>query len=145
MRHLHESLRSNHHLKHGGRIQYGLFVKGIGLSLEHSLKFWREEFTKNMDIDKVEQITTNTANNLFEITFFYFFKIQFEKQYSYTIRHNYGKEGKRVNYLPHSCMKIINSSVGPGENHGCPFKHFDSIVLKQKLTTHRVPQQGTTI
>lgn len=54
MRHLHETLRSTHHLKHGGRIQYGLFIKGIGLSLEHSLKFWRDEFSKNMDIDKVK-------------------------------------------------------------------------------------------
>lgn len=53
MRHLHETIRSTHHLKHGGRIQYGLFIKGIGLSLEHSLKFWRDEFSKNMDIDKV--------------------------------------------------------------------------------------------
>lgn len=53
MRHLHETLRSTHHLKHGGRMQYGLFVKGIGLSLENSLKFWREEFSKNMDMDKV--------------------------------------------------------------------------------------------
>jgi hypothetical protein len=34
-------------------MQYGLFVKGIGLSLENSLKFWREEFSKNMDMDKV--------------------------------------------------------------------------------------------
>lgn len=116
MRHLHETLRSTHHLKHGGRIQYGLFIKGIGLSLENSLKFWREEFSKNMDIDK------------------------FEKQYAYTIRHNYGKEGKRVNYSPHSCIKIINASVGPGENHGCPFKHFDAALLRQKMTTNRVPQ-----
>ena len=55
MRHLHETLRSSHHLKHGGRIQYGLFIKGIGLSLEHSLKFWRDEFTKNIDVDKVSK------------------------------------------------------------------------------------------
>ena len=27
MRHLHESLRSEGHLKHGGRNQYGLFLK----------------------------------------------------------------------------------------------------------------------
>lgn len=57
MRHLHDTLRSTHHLKHGGRIQYGLFVKGIGLSLEQSLKFWRDEFTKNMDIDKVRRLS----------------------------------------------------------------------------------------
>ena len=53
MRNLHETLRSTHHLKHGGRTQYGLFIKGIGLTLEHSLKFWRDEFTKNLDVDKV--------------------------------------------------------------------------------------------
>lgn len=27
MRHLHESLRRDHHLKHMGRLQYGLFLK----------------------------------------------------------------------------------------------------------------------
>ncbi len=42
------------------------------MTLEESLQFWREEFTKHMTLDK------------------------FEKQYAYTIRHNYGKEGKRV-------------------------------------------------
>ena len=52
MRHLHETLRSTHHMKHGGRTQYGLFIKGIGLTLEHSLKFWRDEFTKGLDVDK---------------------------------------------------------------------------------------------
>lgn len=60
MRHLHETLRATHHLKHGGRIQYGLFIKGIGLSLEHSLKFWRDEFTKNIDVDKVRLVISPT-------------------------------------------------------------------------------------
>lgn len=30
MRHLHEVLRSTHHLKHNGRLQYGFFIKAIG-------------------------------------------------------------------------------------------------------------------
>lgn len=46
MRHLHEKLVENHHLRHGGRMQYGLFLKGIGLSLEDALRFWQTEFTK---------------------------------------------------------------------------------------------------
>lgn len=95
MRQLHTALKENHHLKHGGRLQYGLFLKvsckhlplclrlktnltptqagwdikyfwgwhltfldvsfqGIGLSLEEALIFWRAEFTKLMDVDKVQ-------------------------------------------------------------------------------------------
>jgi DNA primase large subunit len=53
MSHLHTSMRQNHHLRHGGRQQYGLFLKGIGLSLEEAIKFWRSEFTKLIDVDKV--------------------------------------------------------------------------------------------
>ena len=33
-----------------------------------------------------------------------------------------GKEGKKVNWQPWNCMKIIMENVGPGENHGCPFR-----------------------
>ena len=53
MQQLHAALRSNHHLRHGGRQQYGLFLKGIGLSLEEAVKFWRSEFTKIIDGDQV--------------------------------------------------------------------------------------------
>lgn len=54
MRQLHQSLRENHHLRHGGRMQYGLFLKAIGLSLEQALQFWRSEFVKGkVDADKV--------------------------------------------------------------------------------------------
>lgn len=38
MRQCHETLRSKHHLKHHGRLQYGLFLKGIGVTLEDSLR-----------------------------------------------------------------------------------------------------------
>ena len=55
MRHLHESLRRDHHLKHFARLQYGLFLKNIGLTLEQALAFWRAEFTKKMDVDKVQR------------------------------------------------------------------------------------------
>lgn len=39
MRQCHETLRTKHHLKHHGRLQYGLFLKGIGVTLEDSLRF----------------------------------------------------------------------------------------------------------
>ncbi|CAH0404657.1 unnamed protein product [Chilo suppressalis] len=118
MRQLHEQLRLSHHLKHGGRLQYGLFLKGIGVTLEDSLRFWREEFTKIMDLDN------------------------FEKQYSYYIRYNYGKEGSKRNYSPLSCLKIVNETVGPGDCHGCPYRHCDVSNLKNKLQGYGMDPQA---
>ncbi len=53
MRAIHNRLRADHHLKFFARQQYGLFLKGAGLSLEDNVAFFRQEFTKKMDIDKV--------------------------------------------------------------------------------------------
>ncbi|KAK2145558.1 hypothetical protein LSH36_673g00032 [Paralvinella palmiformis] len=110
MQQLHQAFRQNHHLRHWGRMQYGLFLKGIGLSLDEALRFWRTEFLKKMDPDK------------------------FDKSYSYTIRHNYGKEGKRTDYTPYSCIKVITTNTpAVGDHHGCPFRHTDPELLKQRL------------
>jgi len=115
---LHSALRNNHHLKHYGRLQYGLFLKGVGLSLEESLHFWKSEFTK--------KIPTDT----------------FDKQYSYNIRHAYGKEGKRTDYVPWNCKKVISSTPGIGEYHGCPFKTYkeealiDFLRITYELNSH---------
>ena len=39
------------------RLQYCLFLKGIGLTLEDAMKFFRGEFTKrhDLDVDKFEK------------------------------------------------------------------------------------------
>ncbi|XP_061816847.1 DNA primase large subunit [Nerophis lumbriciformis] len=120
MRQLHQALRDNHHLRHGGRMQYGLFLKGIGLSLEQALQFWRSEFTRGkVDADK------------------------FDKAYAYSIRHMFGKEGKRTDYTPYSCMKVILSNApSQGDHHGCPFRHSDHELLKQKLQSYKVSPSG---
>lgn len=110
MRVCHDYLRTNHHLKHSGRLQYGLFLKGIGVTLEDSLRFWREEFTKIMELDK------------------------FEKSYAYNIRYNYGKEGARTNWTPYSCMKVITTQPNSSDICGCPFKVWDTIEMKSKLS-----------
>ncbi|VDP80487.1 unnamed protein product [Echinostoma caproni] len=112
MAQLHEALKTQHHLRHAGRMQYGLFLKGIGVPLEESLKFWRNSFAPKYDSD------------------------QFAKNYAYNIRHNYGKEGKRTDYTPYSCVKIISSTApGPGDYHGCPFRHMDPDLLRQRLSS----------
>ena len=106
MSHLHRSLRRDAHLKHYGRLQYSLFLKGIGLSLDESLLFWRQSFNK---------ITEDTFN----------------KEYRYNVRHVYGDVGGDSNrrgggYSPYSCQKILTEHApGPGEAHGCPYRHFN--------------------
>ncbi|KAI0001403.1 DNA primase, large subunit [Xylariaceae sp. FL0662B] len=106
MQNLHRSLRRDAHLKHYGRLQYTLFLKGIGLNLEESLIFWRSSFNK---------ITDDTFN----------------KEYRYNVRHAYGDVGGDSNrrgggYSPFSCQKILTEHPpGPGEAHGCPYRHFN--------------------
>uniref|UniRef100_A0A6G3MGJ7 DNA primase large subunit (Trinotate prediction) n=1 Tax=Henneguya salminicola TaxID=69463 RepID=A0A6G3MGJ7_HENSL len=108
----HAQLKRNGHLKYHGRIQYGLFLKGIGFSLEESLTFWRNCFNKTIESEK------------------------FDKLYSYYIRYNYGQEGKRVDFHPYNCMKIIMSDPPvAGDSHGCPFKQFDQKNLESMLRT----------
>lgn len=48
-------MQREHKLKHGARLQYGLFLKGIGLSLEDAMIFWRSEFTKVMSGEQVRR------------------------------------------------------------------------------------------
>jgi DNA primase large subunit len=105
MRNLQNSLQRDSHLKHFGRLQYTLFLKGLGLSVEDALVFWRTSF-KNITDDK------------------------FNKEYRYNVRHSYGEVGGDANkrgrgYSPYSCQKILSEHPpGPGEAHGCPYRHF---------------------
>jgi len=107
---------SPHHLKHDGRMQFGLFLKGIGVTLEDSLAWWREEMMRG----------GKTAE-------------QFDKAYAYNIRHNYGQEGKRTNYTPYSCMKIISSTPVGEQCHGCPYKHWEESRLVSAMNQMRLP------
>ncbi|KAH0559918.1 hypothetical protein GP486_003565 [Trichoglossum hirsutum] len=105
MHHLQVTLATAHKLKHFGRLQYGLFLKGIGLSLDEALQFWRQSFS-NMSTD------------------------EFNKDYRYNVRHLYGDVGGDANrrgggYSPYSCQKILSEHhPNPGDVHGCPYRHF---------------------
>ncbi|KAJ3342485.1 hypothetical protein HDU93_002244 [Gonapodya sp. JEL0774] len=119
MKSLHMALRREGHLKHFGRMQYGLFLKGIGLSLDEALIFWRQAFKTKTDEE-------------------------FQKSYSYNIRHNYGREGKRTDYTPYSCSKIITSNrPSTGDHHGCPFRDFAPENLRSLLVNFGLPEGST--
>ena len=109
-KHLFRKMKEDHHLRHEGRRQLQLYLKGIGLALEEAMLFWKTEFCKKIPAEK------------------------FEKEYAYAVRHAYGKEGKRVDYTPHTCMKCIAANPGGGENHGCPFKTFGEEGLRAALS-----------
>ena len=115
---LYTALKQEHHLKHGGRMQLGLFLKDIGVSLNDALIFWKQSFSRRTPADK------------------------FEKEYAYNIRHNYGKEGKRQNYTAYSCMKIIQSQPSSTDHHGCPFRHSKQEDLRRLLAARGVAKEG---
>lgn len=115
MRNLTAHLKEDHHLRHAGRMQLGLFLKGVGLNLEDAMQFWRSEFCRKITPE------------------------QFEKQYSYNIRHNYGREGKRQDYTPYSCLKICSATPGAGEHHGCPYRTFNEDSLRAALRAMKLP------
>ena len=120
MRQLHRGLQRDHKLKHQGRLQYGLFLKGAGMSLEEHTLYFQREFTR---------IMTNE---------------QFTKLYAYSIRHTHGKEGKRATYTPYNCMKIILGAPPQSgtEHHGCPYKHYDDVSLNALLGSLKI---GTAV
>ncbi|VVT51809.1 uncharacterized protein SAPINGB_P003220 [Magnusiomyces paraingens] len=108
MQTMHRGLVSTKHLRYNARLQYGNFLKWIGLSVDEALIFWRSHF--NVPEDK------------------------FSKEYRYNIRHQYGLEGSRINYRPHSCAEIINGPLpARGEFHGCPYRTFSTDTLVASL------------
>lgn len=117
MHHLHNTLRQNAHLKHYGRLQYTLFLKGIGLSLSECLSFWRQAF---------KRISEDTFN----------------KEYRYNVRHAYGDAGGDANrrgqgYSAFSCQKILTEHPpSVGESHGCPYRHFSPDNLSSFLRNY---------
>jgi DNA primase large subunit len=53
MERLHYYLCREKHLRHGGRLQYNLFLKGIGVSLNDALLFWKHYFTQRISHKQV--------------------------------------------------------------------------------------------
>ncbi len=119
--------------------------QGIGLPLEEALRFWRAEFAPRVPGDK------------------------FDKEYAYNVRHSYGKEGKKANYTPWGCLKIVQMTPNQvccgargwwtvlcsfmqhtlldaptlhnhqGEYHGCPYKTWTGAALRSTLQGMQVP------
>eukprot|EP01060_Flectonema_neradi_P040266 TRINITY_DN9109_c1_g1_i1.p1 TRINITY_DN9109_c1_g1~~TRINITY_DN9109_c1_g1_i1.p1 ORF type:complete len:597 (+),score=72.12 TRINITY_DN9109_c1_g1_i1:43-1833(+) len=125
MRRMDQFLRSERHLKFDGRFQYMTFLKEAGLTLENAMKFFSEHMT----------FKTTPA--------------KFSKsEYGYSIRYNYGSEGKKTNYRAPNCSTIImGSQPRSGQCHGCPFRHLPETQLKSFVREARpypVPKNSDT-
>jgi DNA primase large subunit len=110
MRGSHGVLKAAHHLKHNARQQYGLFLKGVGVTLEDALGFWRSEFAKGGKTGE-----------------------EFEKRYGYNFRHQYGQAGSHKNYSPYGCAKVIGASPDAYGATGCPFRTCQAAGLEKRL------------
>jgi DNA primase large subunit len=97
MRHLHESLRRDHHLKHFGRLQYGLFLKAS--KIKHSFLFLSTyDFIRSLKSCQVLGLSIDEAISFWRRSFSSITDDKFNKEYKYNIRHSFGLEGKRANY-----------------------------------------------
>ena len=89
-------LKTTKHLKYFDRQNLTLFLKNAGVPLNDTIQYFRAYFNKN----------------------------DFDKEYLYSIRHNYGLEGKKANYSGFTCKRIIGSNGNAGCT-GCPIKESD--------------------
>ncbi len=104
MRTLLSRLESTGYLPHGERLQLGLFLKRLGMTLEEQMEFWYKFAVDNVGISWDE----------------------FEKKGGYYIRHIYGAVGSRKDYEAPKCETIISK-------YFCPYKTFSSAQLKDVL------------
>merc|ERR1711976_296410 len=111
MQNLFYTLKVERHLKYKGRLQLSLFLKSIGLPLQEALYFWKS------------MLLSMTLND------------KFDKEYTYNLRHIYGREGSKKSYFSHDCIKVIMQLPGPLETCGCPFRFADKQKLITKLKT----------
>jgi DNA primase large subunit len=101
-----------------------LFLKGIGLSLEDCIVFWRRSFKQKTDD-------------------------QFNKEYKYNIRHSYGDVGGDSNrrgrgYTPYSCQKLLTEALpSAGQQHGCPYRTFSPDNLVSLLQSTGISDRET--
>jgi DNA primase large subunit len=110
---MYRSFKRDRHLKHNGRLQLILFIKGLGFKVEEVISLFRSIVSKGPASKKI-------------------------KEYEYMIKHSYGIVGGKTEYSGMGCPKIIaNSRPSKGDVHGCPFSYYGDDSLR-KLLMHKL-------
>ncbi|CAH1099079.1 unnamed protein product [Psylliodes chrysocephalus] len=117
MMNLFNVLERTNRLAHNERFEFSLYLKGVGMSMSDSLKFWEHLYSK-------EHSTCSRCTHSWQKN---------EKRYIYGIRHLYGLEGSRRDYKSKNCSYLQEKTLGPREDGGCPFKKFDDDNLRNTL------------
>ncbi|VDO00353.1 unnamed protein product [Rodentolepis nana] len=112
MSHLHEALAANHHLRHWGRMQYGLFLK-VSVQIRSAFMafsresgcLWMKHSNSGATLSLPRLIQTNFRSSMLIV----FVTIMVKKVISF-------------------------SQPATGEFHGCPFRHLDPELLHQRLS-----------
>lgn len=107
------TFKRDRHLKHSGRLQLILFMKGLGLKPEEIISFFKSVVSKGPASKKI-------------------------KEYEYMIKHSFGLVGSKTEYSGMGCPKIMsNSRPSKGDVHGCPFNYYGEDSLF-KLVMHKL-------
>ncbi|XP_074600265.1 uncharacterized protein LOC141854473 [Brevipalpus obovatus] len=118
MYNLYQSMSRDHHLRHFGRIQYGLFLKSIGMRMVDLIDYFRHEFRQRVPEEK------------------------FDARYGYFFKYIYGQVGRKVDFSCYSCRRIFNGpSVGAKDHHGCPFKDLPPNRLNSLLKSRNISKE----
>ncbi len=94
------------HLPHNHRLQLGLFLKQVGMSVDDQMMFWYKNAVDNV-------------NRSFD---------DFKKKVGYIIRHLYGLEGSKTDYQTPSCSTIKGS-------YYCPLAHLALEAIIEQVST----------
>lgn len=118
---MYKSFKKEKHLKHMGRLQFILFMRGVGFKFEDVMNFFKNVVTKGNNSKKL-------------------------KEYEYSIKHSFGMVGSKTEYSGMGCPKIISlSRPSKGDVHGCPFDYYsdDSLwkLLNEKLNNEIAAQE----
>lgn len=123
------ALTKEHHLKYDARVQYSLFLKGIGLTMDDCVAYFQREFCK-------QPMTTEEFR---------------KKGYLYGVQYSYGQKGKQKDFMPWSCTRAIaKRQTAPEHRHGCPFQELSgerlaTAVKETGLSEAQVKQIGEKV
>ncbi|CAG0920090.1 unnamed protein product [Notodromas monacha] len=114
-------------LKHNGRIQYTLFLKEIGLSMDDAFELWKQEYSlpEISCSSNARNKSLNLCGHSWQLN---------SRKYVGSIRGLYGKTGRCVDYSAHSCTSLQQLIMSGSEVGGCPFVHSDDPELCKFLT-----------